>query len=148
MPTAVQGSGGPPGEATEVVELARRLVAVDSQNPGGGEAAIASMLEPGCREQGFIVERLEFLPGRPNLLVSMDSGPGLHLGLSGHLDTKPIGEGASSLWDSNPFDLTVKGGRAYGLGAADMRGGGGDGRCARAPSRNRAPRPRHIGSDG
>lgn len=104
-----------------VLGLVRELVAVDSQNPGRGEGEIADLLADDCLRRGFTVERLEFEPGRPNLLVSFERGRGPSLGLSAHLDTKPIGDDALPLWDTNPFDLTFAGGRAYGLGAADMK---------------------------
>lgn len=106
---------------SEALELARRLVAVDSQNPGHGELEIAELLAEDCRRQGFAVERVELEPGRPNLLVTADCGAGPSLGLSGHLDTKPIGDGALDLWETDPFELTIADGRAYGLGATDMK---------------------------
>ncbi|MQA85553.1 MAG: M20/M25/M40 family metallo-hydrolase [Streptosporangiales bacterium] len=106
----------------EVLQVTRRLVAIDSQNPGPGEAAIAADIEADCRGQGFEVRRVELVPGRPNLLVTADRGPGPHLGLAGHLDTKPVGDAATQ-WRSDPFELTVSEGLAYGLGATDMKGG-------------------------
>ncbi len=110
------------GDSDDVLELARALVAVDSQNPGCGESKIADLVADDCLRRGFAVQRREFMPGRPNVLVSIDHGVGPRLGLSGHLDTKPIGDGALSAWNTNPFELTVDNGRAYGLGAADMKG--------------------------
>lgn len=105
----------------EVLELTRRLVAIDSQNPGPGEAAIVADVQATCREHGFDTRRVEVVPGRPNLLVTVDRGSGPHLGLAGHLDTKPVGDAAPQ-WRSDPFDLTVSDGVAYGLGSSDMKG--------------------------
>lgn len=106
---------------SEVLELTRRLVAVDSQNPGPGEAAIADLVTETARAYGFEVTRLEPVPGRPNLVVTVDTGPGPHLGLCGHLDTKPVGDSRAQ-WRSDPLDLTVSDGLAYGLGSSDMKG--------------------------
>jgi acetylornithine deacetylase len=39
--------------------------------------------------------------------------------LTAHLDTVPVTAG----WTRDPFSLTVEGGRAYGLGACDIKGG-------------------------
>jgi acetylornithine deacetylase/succinyl-diaminopimelate desuccinylase-like protein len=105
----------------DVVEVASRLVEIDSQNPGPAEPAIASFIADDCSRQGFEVRRVEAIPGRPNLLVTVDRGPGPHLGLSGHLDTKPVGD-ALGQWRHDPFRLTVDDGLAYGLGASDMKG--------------------------
>jgi acetylornithine deacetylase/succinyl-diaminopimelate desuccinylase-like protein len=56
---------------------------------------------------------------RPNLLVTLDFGPGgRHLVLSGHLDTKPIGDAS---WTVDPLGADVVGDRLYGLGSADMK---------------------------
>ncbi|MGJ9411162.1 M20 family metallopeptidase [Aeromicrobium sp. CF4.19] len=107
----------------DVLELTRRLVAIDSQNPGVGEAEMATYVEHEvARPAGLLVERLELVPGRPNLVVTADTGPGPHLALSGHLDTKPVGE-AGAQWRTDPFELTVIDDLAYGLGSTDMKGG-------------------------
>ncbi len=52
-----------------------------------------------------------------NLIATLGSGPG-GLVLAGHLDTVPYDEGA---WRSDPFRLSERDGRLYGLGAADMK---------------------------
>jgi acetylornithine deacetylase/succinyl-diaminopimelate desuccinylase-like protein len=105
-----------------VVEWTDRLIGVDSQNPGPGEALIADVITAECVAAGFEVRRIELEPGRPNLLLTADRGPGHHLGLCGHLDTKPIGEAATD-WRTDPFRLTIDDDIAYGLGASDMKGG-------------------------
>jgi succinyl-diaminopimelate desuccinylase len=105
----------------EIVDLTRRLVAIDSQNPGVGEAAIVDEITHLCRADGFDVRRVEAEPGRPNLIVTVDRGPGRRLGLSGHLDTKPVGD-ALGEWRTDPFELTVDSNLAYGLGTSDMKG--------------------------
>jgi acetylornithine deacetylase/succinyl-diaminopimelate desuccinylase-like protein len=107
---------------TDVLALTRELVAIDSQNPGPQERAIAAHVAEWARARGFGVAVLESVPGRPNLAVTLDEGGRGHLALSGHLDTKPVGDAASA-WDTPPLELTVRDGRAYGLGATDMKGG-------------------------
>jgi acetylornithine deacetylase/succinyl-diaminopimelate desuccinylase-like protein len=105
----------------DIVDLTRRLVAIDSQNPGASEGAIVDEITVFCRAQGFNVRRVEVEPGRPNLLVTVDRGPGPHLGFSGHLDTKPVGD-ALGEWRTDPFEVTVDSNVAYGLGTSDMKG--------------------------
>lgn len=106
----------------DVVELTRSLVAIDSQNPGAGEAQVAEFVESEVAgPAGLAVTRHEFVTDRPNLLITADCGRGPHLALSGHLDTKPIGD-ARDQWQTDPLDLTVVDGMAYGLGTSDMKG--------------------------
>lgn len=55
---------------------------------------------------------------KANLVATLGSGPG-GLVLAGHTDTVPLDE---ELWNFNPFKLTEKDGRLYGLGSTDMKG--------------------------
>lgn len=105
----------------DVLDLTARLVAVDSQNPGPGEAAIAREVVAVAGELGLPARVVEYRAGRPNVLVELDAGPGPSLALCGHLDTKPIGDAASA-WSTDPLELTVDGDLAYGLGSSDMKG--------------------------
>lgn len=105
----------------DVVELTAELVAVDSQNPGVGEAAIAERVTAIAAELGLPARTVELRPGRPNVLIEVDAGAGPALALCGHLDTKPIGD-ALAAWRTDPFCLTVDGDVAYGLGSSDMKG--------------------------
>lgn len=106
----------------DVLDLTRELVAIDSQNPGPQESKIVEFIEAWAKAQGFETTVLEPVAGRPNLLVTVDRGGDGHLGLSGHLDTKPVGD-ALSQWNTPPLELTVIGDDAFGLGSTDMKGG-------------------------
>jgi acetylornithine deacetylase len=77
---------------------------------------LAEWLEP----LGFSVEILDVpnMPGKFNLIATLGSGPG-GLVLSGHTDTVPYDE---ARWQSDPFTLTERDGRWYGLGTCDMKG--------------------------
>ncbi len=55
---------------------------------------------------------------KTNLIAVLGDGPG-GLVLSGHTDTVPFD---AAKWDSDPFELTEREGRLYGLGSADMKG--------------------------
>lgn len=56
--------------------------------------------------------------GKANLIATLGSGDG-GLVLAGHSDTVPYDAGR---WQSDPFTLTEKNGKLYGLGATDMKG--------------------------
>ncbi|MFQ5983715.1 MAG: M20/M25/M40 family metallo-hydrolase, partial [Woeseiaceae bacterium] len=66
--------------------------------------------------------RIEWLPvagtdDKFNMIATLGDGPG-GLVLSGHTDTVPYEEAG---WDSDPFKLTERDGRLYGLGSTDMK---------------------------
>ena len=103
----------------ELVEVAQRLVRAPGQNPPGEEAATAAALEQVCRERGLAVEVEDVAPGRPNLRAVLPGGDGPGLLLLGHTDVVPVGDG----WTTDPFGGQVRGGRLYGRGSTDMKGG-------------------------
>lgn len=85
----------------------------------GNEAVLhhlAHWLEPlgfACR-----IEPIAGYPGKANLLAVKGQGPG-GLVLAGHTDTVPCNPSA---WTQDPFTLTERDNRLYGLGATDMKG--------------------------
>ncbi len=81
---------------------------------------VINQLATWCETLGFKVEiqcvdaeRKKF-----NMLATLGSGPG-GLILSGHTDTVPCNP---SRWNSDPFTLTDKDNKFYGLGSCDMKG--------------------------
>ena len=105
----------------EVVELARRLVAIDSVNPdlvrgGAGERAIARAVAEWLEAAGLEVESHEIAPGRWNVVaVARGTGGGRTLLLNAHMDT--VGVAGMEA----PFQPRVEDGRLYGRGAYDMK---------------------------
>jgi len=81
---------------------------------------VIELLAEWLERLGFVVEILP-LPSQPhkaNLIATLGKGPG-GLVLAGHTDTVPYDEGR---WQHNPFRLTEKDHRLYGLGTSDMKG--------------------------
>jgi acetylornithine deacetylase len=81
--------------------------------------AIIELLANWCQDLGFSVEILPVprYPGKFNLLATLGSGTG-GLVLSGHTDTVPYD---TNSWQTDPFQLTERDNRLYGLGTADMK---------------------------
>ena len=104
-----------------VVDLACDLIRRRSVTPE--DAGCLPMIGERLARAGFHVEHLrygevdnlwathgaELVPGKGNLLVFL-----------GHTDVVPSGPEAA--WSSPPFTPTIKDGRLYGRGAADMKG--------------------------
>lgn len=108
---------------SEVTELLRQLVAIDSINPslvpgGAGEGEIARFVANWLEREGLEVQIDEALPGRPNVIgMARGSGGGRSLMLNAHMDTVGV-EGME-----RPHDPYVVDNRLYGRGAFDMKGG-------------------------
>jgi len=110
---------------TQVLELAKRLMAAPSVTPATGAVfdAMEAMLAP----LGFEVTRFtrgEGATGTPEApvenLFAIRRGPegSKHFAFAGHLDVVPPGGG----WTSEAFDPEVRGDLLYGRGAVDMKG--------------------------
>jgi acetylornithine deacetylase/succinyl-diaminopimelate desuccinylase-like protein len=102
-----------------LVKLTRTLLRATGQNPPGEEAATVAALGAAAAELGLQVAETPVQPGRSNLRITLDGGPGPGLLLLGHTDVVPVGEG----WTKDPFGGAVEDGRLYGRGASDMKGG-------------------------
>jgi succinyl-diaminopimelate desuccinylase len=100
-----------------VVDLTRELVRRRSVTPddSGCQTYIADRLT----KLGFHIERLRF-GDVDNLWATHGTGAPVFAFL-GHTDVVPTGDAAQ--WSSDPFVPTIRDGRLYGRGAADMKSG-------------------------
>jgi acetylornithine deacetylase len=123
----------------DLVALVRQLVSYPSENrpPRGEEGACQAFVAGYLRELGLVpdVFRPDEVPGasehpawwpgrdyssRPNVVARRaGTGGGRSLLFSGHVDVVPaLGDGAHPYWDAQ-----LEGGRIYGRGTLDMKGG-------------------------
>jgi acetylornithine deacetylase len=106
----------------ELIDLLRKLVSIDSVNPGlvpgaGGEGEIARFVASWLEAQGLDVRLEEAVSGRPNVVaVARGSGGGRSLMLNAHMDT--VGAGRMK----DPFRPSLRGNRLFGRGALDTKG--------------------------
>lgn len=108
-----------------IQEMLTRLISLPSISSASADwdhsnEAVVRTLAEWLEPMGFTVEILEVpgMPGKYNLIATLGSGPG-GLVLSGHTDTVPFDD---KRWQSDPFTLTEKDNRWYGLGTCDMKG--------------------------
>jgi acetylornithine deacetylase len=82
--------------------------------------AVVELLAQWLTPLGFVCQILPIpkYPGKANLIAQRGTGPG-GLVLAGHTDTVPCNP---ERWAQDPFTLTERQGRLYGLGATDMKG--------------------------
>lgn len=105
--------------AEEIVSVARALIAAPGENPPGGEGLTAQALVEQSVALGLASSVTEVALGRPNVSVVLDGGTGPGLLLLGHTDVVPVGDG----WTVSPTAGEVRGGRLFGRGSSDMKGG-------------------------
>lgn len=111
--------------APELVPMLRTLV--ETPSVSSSDARIDSSNRPvvdhlagWLEELGFSIEFVP-LPDQPqktNMIATLGSGPG-GLVFAGHTDTVPCDP---ELWRSDPFTMTERDDRFYGLGTCDMKG--------------------------
>ena len=113
------------GSVPDLLTMFDRLIALPSVSCTEPEhdqpnLPVVEQLAEWCEALGFraSIQPIPGYPGKANLVAVMGSGEG-GLVLAGHTDTVPFDE---ALWHSDPFRLTEREGRLYGLGATDMKG--------------------------
>jgi acetylornithine deacetylase or succinyl-diaminopimelate desuccinylase len=109
----------------ELLALLAELVAFPTVSPPARNTMQAQrFMEEQLRSLGFETELWEVYPGDPNVTAvrkGTQSDACRSLLLNGHIDVAEVGD--SSEWSVDPFRLTIREGRAYGRGTADMKGG-------------------------
>ena len=114
---------------SEVVEIVRDLIAIDTSNygddSGPGEALAAEYVEAKLQEVGIECERYETTSGKRQGVYARIAGTDSSrpaLLLHGHLDVVPA---RASDWTVDPFGGVVQDGMVWGRGAVDMKDGDG-----------------------
>lgn len=118
-PTTAPGQYDP---ASEVVELCRELIRIDTSNygddSGPGERKAAEYVAGLLDEVGISSNLYESEPGRASVIARWGDGPGEPLLLHGHLDVVPA---AAEDWTFDPFAAEIHDGYVWGRGAVDMK---------------------------
>lgn len=102
---------------SETLELLKQLIRRESVTPN--DAGCQDVLAQRLTRLGFVDERLDFADTQNQWLRRGSEAP-LFVFL-GHTDVVPTGP--LDKWDSPPFEPTIRDGKLYGRGAADMKGG-------------------------
>ncbi|MEM0118037.1 MAG: M20 family metallopeptidase [Conexivisphaerales archaeon] len=104
---------------SQLLDLARNLVKIPSENPPGEEKGVANFISSWFEKKGnYSITFLEAARNRPNVIVTTEELPGKKILFNGHMDVVPAGDS----WSVDPFEAAVIGDRMYGRGAADMKG--------------------------
>jgi len=104
-----------------ITECCALLVAARSDNPPGDTREAAAVVAATLGDLGIDAQYVSSLPTMPSVVAVVDSlRPGPHLILNVHLDTMPAGD--ERTWSVDPYRLTRRDGRLYGLGMGNMKG--------------------------
>ncbi|GGV37886.1 peptidase M20 [Actinomadura cremea] len=107
------------GRTVDALDLARRLVRIDTR--GGGERAAADLVADVLDGAGLEVAVTEPEAGRANVVARRGPDvPRVPVTLTGHLDTVPADP---SGWSFDPLGGAVRDGRLLGRGSSDMKAG-------------------------
>ena len=109
-----------------VVDLLSALIAIPSVNPMGRdvtgeiyfEGRVSDWLQAFFESVSADCERIEVSPGRDNVIARFDNGSDVTILLDVHQDTVPV-DGMTI----SPFAPVIKGGKLFGRGACDVKGG-------------------------
>jgi acetylornithine deacetylase/succinyl-diaminopimelate desuccinylase-like protein len=118
MADTQHGAGSP----TEVVDLCRDLIRIDTSNfgddSGPGERKAAEHVAGLLDEVGIEARLYESEPGRTSVMATWGGQDGEGLLLHGHLDVVPA---EAAEWRIDPFSGEVEDGYLWGRGAVDMK---------------------------
>ena len=112
----------------ELINLTQDLIRIPTLNPPGEfYEDCARYLGDRLQQRQFEVEyfRAKGTPGdtdqypRMNVVARHEANPGPCVHFNSHIDVVAVGNG----WQEDPFAAELKGGRIYGRGACDMKGG-------------------------
>src|SRR5437899_8622176 len=121
----------------KAIAFLREMIAIPSVT--GDEAKVQKFLSDYMTKIGLDVDMWEtdweelkkhpgYIPvdrgyaGRPNIVATLKgTGGGRSLLFNGHTDVIPVG--GSEGWSDDPWSATIKDGRIYGRGSADMKSG-------------------------
>lgn len=113
-----------PNTSPTLLEMIGGLIAVPSVSSVSpqfdqGNRGVIDLLAGWLEDLGFRVEiqPLDIHPDKANLIATLGSGSG-GLVLSGHTDTVPCDP---ELWNQDPFRVTERDQKLYGLGTSDMK---------------------------
>ena len=105
----------------EIIQFCQSLVRTPSVNGVNVEKKTAELIARFSIRNGFHVDVIAREPDRPNVLVRVGPEGEPALLIVAHTDT--VSAGRAEVWTHPPFGAEIAGGRLYGRGTVDNKGG-------------------------
>ena len=108
----------------ELVGMLSKAVDIPSINPKGNEKPMCEYVEKLLKENNIEYSSVPVEEGRYDIIAKIRGSQDKDaLVFTGHMDVVPVSEDEMKRWNTPPFTSTIKDGKLYGRGSADMKSG-------------------------
>ena len=108
----------------ELVDIFSKAVDIKSTNPKGNEKPMCEYVESLLKQNGIEYFKVPVEEGRYDIIAKIRGSQDKDaLVFNGHMDVVPVSDDEMKRWNTPPFTSTIKDGKLYGRGSADMKSG-------------------------
>ena len=108
----------------ELVDIFSKAVDIKSTNPKGNEKPMCEYVESLLKQNGIEYVSVPVEEGRYDIIAKIRGSRDKDaLVFTGHMDVVPVSDDEMKRWNTPPFTSTIKDGKLYGRGSADMKSG-------------------------
>lgn len=108
----------------ELVDIFSKAVDIKSTNPKGNEKPMCEYVESLLKQNGIEYFKVPVEEGRYDIIAKIRGCQDKDaLVFTGHMDVVPVSDDEMKRWNTPPFTSTIKDGKLYGRGSADMKSG-------------------------
>ena len=108
----------------ELVDIFSKAVDIPSTNPKGNEKPMCEYVENLLKENAIDYFTVPVEDGRYDIIAKLNGKINKDaIVFTGHMDVVPVSDDEIKRWNTPPFKSTIKDGKLYGRGSADMKSG-------------------------
>ena len=108
----------------ELVDILSKAVDIPSTNPTGNEKPMCEYVESLLRQNDIDYFTVPVEKNRYNIIAKIKGKSDKDaVVFTGHMDVVPVSDDEMKRWNTPPFKATIKDGKLYGRGSADMKSG-------------------------
>ena len=108
----------------ELVDILSKAVNIPSTNPTGNEKPMCEYVESLLRQNDIEFFTVPVEKDRYNIIAKIKGKSDKDaVVFTGHMDVVPVSDDEMKRWNTPPFKATIKDGKLFGRGSADMKSG-------------------------
>jgi peptidase, argE/dapE family len=108
----------------ELVEIFSKAVAIPSTNPKGNEKPMCEYVENLLKQNDIEYFTVPVENDRYDIIAKIHGHSSEDsIVFTGHMDVVPVSDDEMNRWNTHPFSPTIKDGKLFGRGSADMKSG-------------------------